>query len=180
MQTENEKIYPNCHFVTRKVEVLGLTKLELIQKLQQHSVRINSYGEKLFSDDRFTTSDSKYSLDTVELNLEDLGFPEGATMDQIFKRANQLGLELCPIEMGAYLRLQYLDQPEEYIGNHSQQHQAPSGSVTVASKVLSDDEDFPKGFYLRKMDGVLWLRGYRADFHLHVWNPNDVFIFVKL
>ncbi|MGG5791473.1 helicase [Bacillus cereus] len=172
------KIYPDCPIISRTVEVGGLTKSQLIQKLQQYSILMNEYGERLLADDKFTTSNTKYSLKTVELTVIDLGFPDGATTDQLFKRASELGLELCPLELGPQLRLEYLEQPEGYLGTASQQHQAPSGSITIASEILTKDDDFPKGFYLRRINGVLWLRGYIAD-HLHVWKPEDHFIFVK-
>lgn len=164
--------------ITRTVEVGGLTKSQLIQKLQQYSIMINEYGERLLADDKFTTSDTNYSLQTVELTVGDLGFPDGATTAQIFKRASELGLELCPLELGPQLRLDYLDQPEGYSRNPLRRQQAPSGSITIASEILTEDDDFPKGFYLRRIDGVLWLRGYRAD-HLHVWNHDDHFIFCQ-
>jgi hypothetical protein len=42
----------------------------------------------------------------------DLGFGEdGATVQEIYARALQIGLELCPAEVGPILRLNYLDQP---------------------------------------------------------------------
>ncbi|MBT2719147.1 helicase [Bacillus sp. ISL-57] len=170
-------IYPEYPGITRIIEVGGLTKLQLIQKLQQHSILMNGYGERLLSDDKFTTFKTKYSLKTVELTVRDLGFPDGATLPQTFKRASELGLELCPLEVGPHLRLQFLDQPEGYKGNLSQQ-QAPSGSITIASEIVDEDDYFPKGFYLRKINGGLWLRGYIAD-HLHVWNPDDHFIFCQ-
>lgn len=158
----------------RTIEVGGLTNLQLINKLQQHSILMNELGERILSYDRFPTSKTTYSVNTVELTVGDLAFPDGGTLPQIYKRVGELGLELCPLELGPHLRLQYLDQPE---GNHlSQQHQAPSGSITIASPIISKDDNFPKGFYLRKIDGKLWLRGYTAD-HLHVWNPDDHFIF---
>ncbi|MGG1791939.1 helicase [Bacillus mycoides] len=172
------RIYPDCPIITRTVEVGGLTKSQLIQKLQQYSILMNEYGERLLADDKFTTSNTKYSLQTVELTVIDLGFPDGANTAQLFKRASELGLELCPLELGPQLRLEYLEQPEGYFGNASQQHQAPSGSITIASEILTKDDDFPKGFYLRQINGVFWLRGYIAD-HLHVWKPEDHFIFVK-
>jgi hypothetical protein len=165
-------------FRYRTVEIGGLTKSQLIEKLQQSSTKLNEYGEKLLDDDRFMTSEIKYSLQTVELSVGDLGFPEGATMTRIFAKAKELGLELCPLELGPYLRLEYLDQPEGYSGDSFNQNQAPSGSITVASEVLIEDDDFPKGFYLRKINGVLWLRGYRCD-HLHVWNSDAQFIFCQ-
>lgn len=176
MRIENEKMYPECEMIKRTVEVGGLTKTQLFQKLQQNSIMMNELGEKLLTDDQFTTSDTKYSLQTVELTVGELGFPDGATTGQIFKRASELDLELCPLELGPHLRLVYLDQPEGYSGNPIQRHRAPVGSITIASEILTEDEDFPNGFYLRRIDGVLWLRGYRAD-HLHVWNPDDHFIF---
>lgn len=178
MRIENKGIYPNCSVGTRKVEIGGLTKSQLFQKMKQYSILMNEYGERLLADDRFTTSDIKYSLETVELTVADLGFPDGASTTQIFKRANELGLELCPLELGPHLRLEYLDQPEGYSGDSLQRHQAPSGSITIASEILTEDDDFPKGFYLRRINDVLWLRGYRAD-QLHVWNPYDHFIFCQ-
>lgn len=175
---KNEKTYPNCPVITRTVEVGGLTKLQLIEKLRQSSIRMNQYAEMLIADGRFTTSDTTYTLQTVELTVADLGYPDGATMVEIYKRANDLGLGLCPPELGPHLRLKYLDQPEGFSGKPLTQHQAPSGSITIASKILTDDENFPKGFYLRRIYGVLWLRGYVAD-HLHVWGPDDHFIFCQ-
>lgn len=170
------KIYPDCPVIAKSIEVGGLTKWQLIQKLQEHSISMNHYGEKLLSDDKFITSERKYSLKIVELAVRNLGFPDGATMPRLIEQANKLGLDLCPLEVGPYVRLAYLDQPESKSGNPQQQNRAPSGSITIASEIVSDEEDFPKGFYIRKIDGVLWLRGYVAD-DLHVWNPDDLFIF---
>lgn len=178
MHIGNEKIYPDCPVITRTVGVGGLTKSQLIQKLKQYSILMNESAERLFADDKFSTSETKYILQTVELTVGDLGFPDGASMGEILKRATELGLELCPLELGPHLRLAYLDQPEGYLGNPLKQHQAPSGSITIGSEILTEDHDFPKGFYLRRINGVLWLRGYRAD-HLHVWNPDDHFVFCQ-
>lgn len=55
-----------------------------------------------------------FTLKAVELTVHDLALPEGATSTQIFNRANHLGLDLCPLELGPHLRLGYLDQPIEY------------------------------------------------------------------
>lgn len=173
------QIYPNCPFTMRTIEIGGLMKLQLIQKLRQHSILINEYGRRLLSDDRFTVSEEKYSLHTIELTVRNLGFPNGATMPQIFTQAKELELQLCPLELGIHLRLAYLDQPEGYIENNLQQHQAPTGSLTIASEIISEDDDFPNGFYLRKINGVLWLRGYVAD-HLHVWSPDDHIVFCQM
>lgn len=178
MRIPHEKIFPECPFISRTVEVGGLSKGDLIEKFHQSSIMMNEYGKRLFASDRFTTSETKYSLETVELTVGNLGFLEGATTNQIYKRASELGLNLCPVELGPHLRLAYHDQPEGGLGNPLQKQQAPSGSITIASEILSEEDDFPKGFYLRRINGVLWLRGYFAD-HLHVWNADDHFIFSK-
>lgn len=172
------EIYPHGPVTTRTIEVGGLTKSELLQKLRTHSIMLNEYAEKIFSDDKFTTSEKSFDLKTVELTVKDFGFSEGATMPQLFNRARELGLNLCPLELGPHLRLKYLDQQEGNAVNVTTQNHAPSGSVTIASEILSEDDHFPKGFYLRNIDGVLWLRGYVTD-DLHVWNLEDRFIFCQ-
>ncbi|WP_404406952.1 helicase [Jeotgalibacillus malaysiensis] len=165
--------YPDCPFIKRAVAVGGMTKSECIQKLNASSIRLNEYAEKLLFDEKFLISEAEYSLDTVELTVQSLGFLEGANTSDLFKGAGKLGLNLCPVELGPFLRLAYTDQTEQV---SNVQNQAPSGAATIASEPLYDHDDFPKGFYLRRIDGELWLRGYTAD-HLHVWNPEDVFIF---
>lgn len=164
---------------TRIVEIGGLTKRELLEKLQAASIKLNRYADLLFADDRFTTCETTDRLTTVELSLADLGFREGATMPQIHVAAFELGLRLCPLELGPHMRLQMQDQSEaqEHTGE-SKAHQAPDGSITIASAPLTEDPDVPKGFYLRNIDGVLWLRGYVAD-DTHVWNAHDRFIFCR-
>ncbi len=149
MEIETGKIYPDCATFTRTVNAGGLTKSELIQELKRNTISMNAHGERLFADDRFTTAETRYSVTTVELSVRNLGFPRGATIAEIYQRAGELALGLCPLELGSALRLQYLVQPEGHRGKPSVQHQAPYGSITVALEKLTEDDDFPKGFYLR-------------------------------
>ena len=110
--------------------------------------------------------------------MSDLGFPEGATIPVVYSKAEQLGLKLCLPELGPYLRMQYLDQPEGSTGKPVRKNRSPYGAITIASKKLSEDADFPRGFYLRKIEGKLWLRAYIAD-DLHVLDPEDHLIFCQ-
>lgn len=176
MHIENNETYPNCPIITRTMEFGGHTKQELLQMLQEYSILLNEYGERLLTDKKFTTSETQISKQTVELTVCLLGFPDGSTTDEIYKKANKLGLELCPLELGPYLRLVYLEQPEGNSETSLQPHQAPTGAVTIATEILYEDDYFPKGFYLRRINGDLWLRGYIAD-DLHIWNSNDHFVF---
>ncbi|OWR27259.1 helicase [Saccharibacillus sp. O23] len=163
---------------TRIVQIGGLTKSELLEKLQADSIELNRYADLLFADDRFTTDETASRLTTVELCPADLGFPEGATMPQIQAAAFERDLRLCPLELGPHMRLQMQDQPEGRSSSANKTHQAPDGSITIVSAPLTEDHEIPKGFYLRNIDGVLWLRGYVAD-DTHVWNAYDRFIFCR-
>lgn len=172
-------VFPRCHVIRREVEVGGLTKSQLVRTLRQASIRLNRYAMKLFRDDRFTVSDTKHVVRTVELTVGDLGYVQGATSIEILVTAGRFGLDPCPLELAPYLRLAYLDQPEGSFGSPIRQHRAPLGSITVASKPLDADPATPKGFYLRRIDGALWLRGYLSD-AAHVWSPKDHLVFSEL
>ena len=174
----NPSIYPNCRSKRRVVTLGGLKKSELIEELARNAISMNGSAERLFANDHFTTSEIRYSLTTIELTACNLGFPQGATIADIYERARQLGLGLCPLELGPHLRLQYLDQSEGCWGKPDRRHQAPYGSIMIASEPLTEDDDFPKGFYLRRIKGLLWLRGYRSR-PQHVWEADDHFAFVE-
>lgn len=176
MVVDHVPIYPDCPTITRTVTVGGLTKAALRQALQHNAIWLNEAAEQLFASELFTTLARHTPLQTVELTVRDLGFPDGAPMAAIEEQASALALALCPLELGPHLRLQYLDQPEGYWGQPVLEQRAPSGSITIASAPLVADDDFPKGFYLRRMQGVLWLRGYRSGPD-HLWSPGDHFIF---
>jgi hypothetical protein len=114
----------------------------------------------------------------VETSVSALGFPDGATFAPIVERAAAQGLSLCPLELGPHLRLQRVDQEEGFVGQPASRHRAPPGSLTLASAPLADDEETPKGFYLRRIEGVLWLRGYRS-WPGHHWSPEDMLVFTR-
>jgi len=78
--------------------------------------------------------------------------------------------------LAPYYRLQYKDQLEE---KENQTNKAPKGSITIISTPLCADETFPKGFYLRCMNGVLWLRGYTSSDD-YIFNPGDRIAFEKI
>lgn len=51
-------------------------------------------------------------IDLVKVTVADLGFKGDAYWNQILPRIKELGLELCPMEVGFQLRLQYPEQPD--------------------------------------------------------------------
>ena len=159
------------------VAVGGMTKDDLLAELQRHGVQMNEAGQQLFASDLFQPSAVRRVTGTVEISVRDLGFADGATMPQLHAAAPSRGLTLPPVELGPYLRLHYLDQPEGFEGRHGCFHRAPPGSITIAAPhPAEDDESFPKGFYLRRIEGVLWLRGYWSGLD-HVYGPEDRLVF---
>jgi hypothetical protein len=162
--------------IRRAVRVGGLTKAALLGALQHAGVELNEIGRTLFAHPGFTTAGEVSTIETVELAVADLAGPAGADMATILERADTRGLAPCPLELGPHLRLQYRDQPEGQAGEAPTRHRAPPGSITVVSLPLSDDEDVPKGFYLRRIGGALWLRGYRSGAQ-HVWSAHDRLLF---
>ncbi len=178
MVNEPDSTYPNCRVITRVVYVGARDASELLEDLTGHNVQINELGMRLLSSRSFKVSETRHPLVTVELTVDNIGYPQGATISEIYEKVPALGLSLCPIDLGPHLRLQYLDQPEGFWGKPASEHRAPPGSITIASEPLEEDDDFPKGFYLRRIKGVLWLRGYQSGPE-HVWDPDDHFIFCK-
>ena len=129
----------------------GVSKADLRRRLGAASVSLNAYAEVLFDAQEFTVSEGPQRLRLVTLSLDDLDLPTGASLPVIFERAEILGYALCPLEVAPHLRLRFLDQP-------------PGPYLTVASpRLRPGDMDFPAGFYLRRLDDGLWLRGYRTD-----------------
>ena len=84
-------------------------------------------------------------------------------------------MTVCPPDAGPYLRLalqSQADAPDRVLSGG----RSPAGALKVASAPLSEDANFPKGFYLRVVDGQRWLRGFRCDDE-YLFSPVDRFIF---
>ncbi len=156
-----------------RLHVGGLTRQELLTALDAARVQRNDAADVLLNSELF----DRQSVDAIRIvrrTVGQLGFSDGATLSQIFRKAQELGISPCPAITGPYLRLVMTDQesaPDAVMSNGS----APSGSITVAA-VPFDDDRFPKGFYLRVVNGVPWLRGYHAT-EQHVWSRDDCFAF---
>jgi hypothetical protein len=175
---EPDAVFPDCHLTERVIHIGGKTKLQLLEDLNETGVELNEAADTLLLSDIFTTSETRKPFVTVELSVRGLGYPHGATIMEIYDKATSFGLILPPIELGPHFRLQYLDQPEGFLRQPTTEHRAPPGSITMAVAPLPMPEEFPKGFYLRRIKGTLWLRGYRSGPE-HIWDPDDHFAFGK-
>ena len=73
--------------------------------LKEKNDYLSDWGKDILGKTEFSRESKKYDL--VRFTVGQLGFPNGATTDEIYQRAQELGLELCPAEVGPHLRLQY-------------------------------------------------------------------------
>ncbi len=164
--------------ITRLVRIGGASKHKLLAGMRAAQVQLNPLALLVFERPEFTTAEKVSVVETVELSVAELGLESGGTFDQVVESARFAGLSLCPLELAPHLRLQLTDQPERSFGHPATHKRAPPGSLTVASSPFSEDDDIPRGFYLRRIEGVLWLRGY-ISWAGHPWSPEDTFIFLR-
>lgn len=50
--------------------------------------------------------------------------------------------------------------------------------MTVVSEIFKDQVNFPKRFYLRKIDGELWLRAYICDYE-YIFGSHERLMFER-
>lgn len=160
----------------RLVRCGAVSKHDLLDRLARAGVELNDYARILFGHDGFIPSDEAFTASIVETSPAGLGLITGMTLPRIVDAATARGLRPCPLELGPHLRLQYQDQAESPVVPSAGPRRAPPGSLTVVSAPLVDDDDFPRGFYLRRIDGTPWLRGYRCALEFE-WQPDDRLVF---
>ena len=119
-------------------------------------------------------------VNTVRLRVVDLGFPEGALTREIIGtdedrdifghaapfiggRYRQLGLKLCPPDLGPYLRLDYADQPR-------------GERLYIAMRPIAITGGEPHIFVVEHAAEGLSLNTVRA-LHNDRWFPDDLFVF---
>ncbi|MEY9850502.1 hypothetical protein ABH923_000180 [Leifsonia sp. EB41] len=139
----------------------GASRTDLRTALRSHGVLLNAHAETLLDHEAFDARDT-VELTIVERSVGELGLGDGGNLPQVFAAAREQGLWLCPPDTGPYLRLAMRSQPNAPDSVLSA-GRSPAGSIKVAAAPLSEDVEFPKGYYLRVVDGVQWLRGYRCD-----------------
>lgn len=145
------------------VEIGITTKEELLRQLKEKNINISDYAKDMLDSRDFTTNKETKATNLVRLTVESLGFPRGATTNEIYRKAEELGLELCPAEVGPQYRLKYANQPmNEW--------------VSIGMKQIADRGGTPDVFHLGRHGDGLWLR---RDFARpgSRWSPGYEFAF---
>jgi hypothetical protein len=86
---------------------------ELESMLDNVGIDMFFYGKDMLKRRDFVTSKRVETVTLIRLALADLGFKGKASIQEIYKRAQELGLDLCRAEDGVYYRLAYQNQPKD-------------------------------------------------------------------
>ena len=152
---------------------------DLLDTLLAEKCRISIWSTQALINPDFPVVAEEITVDIVVVSMLEMGFAEGelATLDAIYDRAKQMGLETCPVELAAQLRLQFLDQPDWTTGERL-------GEFFVMSEPFFLTPDgLPKIFSVVRDDkhphfetGIgLWLISNNTVFAGHELRPDRLF-----
>lgn len=151
--------------VWKTITIGNVQRDELMSTLKARGMNAMDWLADIIQQDEFTVVDKEEQVDLVNISVAELGFDRATRYDAICARAEELGLKLCPSEVGPQLRLQYLDQPR-----NERLHVAMEAIYDLDGdwNILNTEHD-AVGFWLREDCG-------NPD---HCWRPDDRFIFRK-
>ena len=155
-------------FKTWKAVKLGTglkTAEEFRRVLRDGEFRLSDWASDILGKPALKAADEETEVDLVKATVAELGFKKGARYDQIYERAKEPGLELCPPEVGPQLRLQYQDQPN-------------GEWIVVAMEPIIDSDGCPRVFNVERIGSELWLSSYwgRPD---GFWDPDCRWVFCR-
>ena len=129
------------------------------EELKARGIYITDWGHDILQKTEWSGEGKTYNL--VQFTVGQLGFPQGATTDQIYAKAKELGLDLCPAEVGPHLRLSY-----------------PGGDwKIIAMEQVTDRYGYPYVFFLYRDGDELVLDGYYAE-PSDMWGDDGHFVFL--
>jgi hypothetical protein len=144
-----------------EITIGGKTKEELKEELKKRNIEPSIYAQNILDREDFIVESNSEKIKLVKLSVQDLGFLREATTDEIYAKAESLGLELCPAEVGPQLRLQYEGLPGEYI--------------FIGMKQIASGDGIPRIFYLGVSKDLFGARSTHSDLY---WSPSVQFVFV--
>lgn len=134
--------------------------------LKKADCNIGDWGNNILGKPAFKVAEAETEVELVVVSNAELGFENGATVKETYARAKELGLELCPNEVGPQLRLQYKDQPK-------------GGWLLIAMEPITDSGGDLYVFYVERYgDGKQWLRGSfgHPDYR---WHASSCWVFLR-
>lgn len=143
------------------------TAEDFIKALEAYGYKASDWVKDLLSKAAFLASVAlqEIEVDLVNVSVAELGFADGAYLKDIYKRALELGLSLCPAEVGPQLRLQYKDQPKDEW-------------LRIAMEAIADSDTFLRLFQVERDSDDLDLNGDHGYLD-HFYRGSSRFVFVR-
>jgi len=135
------------------------------KSLKDNGFSIGDWANDILGKPAFTVAPEETEIDLVVVSVAELGFKNGATREQIYTRAKERGLNLCPAQVGPQLRLQYKDQPDGEV-------------LIVAMEPITASGGTLRLFHVLRRDSDLWLYSC-YDGPGFVWNSDVRFVFSR-
>ena len=126
--------------------------------LEGKNIYLSDWVKDILSKTKFSSTSQNYDL--VRFSVGQLGLKNGATTEEIFRKAEEMGLEPCPAEVGPQLRLQY--EGKEYFW--------------IAMEPIIGRIGYPFLFSLDSYGSRLKLNTFSAR-PTDRWNPGCKFVF---
>ncbi len=141
------------------------TKEDFLSAFELGGYRVSNWAKNILSQPAFKAADKEIEIDLVIATIKDLGFQESTPRSRIYKRAQEIGLELCPAEVGPQLRIQYPDQTK-------------GEWLLVAMEPITDSDGDLSVFEVKHGFGGRWLGGNGGDPDC-VWSPGNRWVFCR-
>lgn len=87
--------------------------IDVLKALDLAHCHFTRLSKRIFGNPAFTVSPDQTEVEPVIVSVGDLGFKGAASLPDIYKRAQEVGFDLCPAEVGPQMCLQYKDVPEK-------------------------------------------------------------------
>ncbi len=141
------------------------TASDFRKEVMKAGMKISDWANDILGKPAFTATESVTEVELVVASVAELGFKDGATRKDIYARAKELGLDLCPPEVGPQLRLQYTDQPKDEW-------------LVIAMDPITGSDGFLNLFFVEHDDGSRFLRAGRGR-PGSFWRGIDRFVFLR-
>lgn len=160
---------PASSFPIWKTIKLGtglVTADDFRQALKKAGHRISDWANDILGKRAFQAADKEMKVvDLVVVSMKELGFPKGATRQDIYRKAQEMGLMLCPPEVGPQLRLQYPDQPN-------------NEWLLIGMEPITDSDGYLRVFYVGRDVSDSWLGG-RYSYADSFWDGGNRWVFLR-
>jgi len=154
---------PQRFKVWKTVRIGGFPNVDAIREdIKKAGMKIGDCANDIL--DKASLVEGEVEMNLVLLSVADLGFKDGAEYGKICSRIKDLGLELCPAEVGPQLRLQYKDQPKREW-------------IFVGMEPITDSDGGLGLFDVERDDDDLWLCSDDGDSD-EFWCDDSRFVFL--